>query len=217
VEIVLDEVEVRALGCLIEKEMATPEHYPLTLNSLTNACNQKSNRDPVSAYEEAAVERAAEGLREKGLATVLREGRTPKYMHSMVERFDLERPEVALLCELMLRGPQTAGELKGHAARLYGFKGIEEVEDVLKGLIEREQPFVIKLPRRPGRKEPRYMHLLAGEPEVSEGGQEPMKVSDKDDRVLKLEEDVAALRDELDELRKAFNDLKAAFHPDTAI
>lgn len=207
----LNEVEVRVLGCLIEKETTTPEYYPLSLNSLTNACNQKSNRNPVLSYDEETVSGALRGLREKGLSTTVQraDSRTAKYMHSLVERLDLEKGEIAVLCELMLRGPQTVGEIRGRAERMYAFKGIEEADSILRGLMERQEPLVLKLPRLPGRKEPRYAHLMSGMPEAGEEKTPPEEASQRDSRLERLEGEVSALRTELDELKSALSALKS--------
>ena len=163
-EPILNENEIRVLGCLIEKEMTTPDYYPLTLNALTNACNQKSNRDPVVDLEETDVVRALDALRMKGLAMQAHgEGsRVPKYRHSLAEKLFLEPEELAILCELFLRGPQTVGELRGRAGRMHDFEDLAQVEAVLQELMERQPPMAAKLPRQPGRKEHRYAHLLGG-------------------------------------------------------
>ncbi len=169
-EIQLTPTEARVLGCLIEKELSTPEYYPLTLNSLVAACNQKNNRDPVVEYDEKTVVRALEGLREKklGLRIDMATSRVPKYKHCIKDRFPLNEQQVALLCTLLLRGPQTPGELRGRSERLYPFRDLEQVDEVLQSLISGlEEALVMALPRQPGRKEIRYAHLLSGEPEVS--------------------------------------------------
>lgn len=218
-EITLNEIESRVLGCLIEKEITTPDYYPLTLNALTNACNQKSNRNPVVSYDETTVVRGLDDLSEKGLAKkVFAVGsRVQKYQHAFLDKFDLGRREVAVLCELMVRGPQTAGELRTHAGRMYEFKGLEEVDEVLQGLMEYEGPMVIKLPRQAGRKEQRYMHLFSGKPETKGIEQaaplEPaaMQTSGENDRIAKLEEELAMLRKEFDEMKQAFIEFKSQF------
>ncbi|MGE5892483.1 MAG: YceH family protein, partial [bacterium] len=163
-ETALTDVEVRVLGCLIEKAITTPDYYPLTLNALTNACNQKSNRNPVVSYEETTVVRGLDGLRDKGLANMVykADSRAPKYQHFFVEKLELSPGDVAVLCELMIRGPQTPGELRAHTERMHDFGGLEEIEGALRGLMEREHPLVVRLPRQPGRKEQRYAHLLSG-------------------------------------------------------
>ena len=215
--IVLTDVEARVLGCLIEKEKTTPDYYPLTLNALTNACNQKSNRNPVVSFEETAVVRGLESLQQKGLTEkiIKADSRVPKYQHLFGSRLDVTPRETAVLCELMLRGPQTTGELRGRADRIYKFADIHEVEEILTGLIKRDPPFVIKLPRQPGQKERRFAHLLSGTPEVSEAAQTvsdeaaTIKVRSENQRIQKLEEELAMLRTEFDILKSQFNDLKS--------
>jgi uncharacterized protein YceH (UPF0502 family) len=162
-DIILDDREIRILGCLIEKELTTPEYYPLSLNSLTNACNQKSNRNPVISYDEAVVEQGLDSLQSKGLArkTLTAGSRVDKYLHTILDRFDLSKPEMAVLCELMLRGPQTAGELRSRADRMSSFENLDKVEETLRGLMDHGPALIILLPREPGRKERRYAHLLS--------------------------------------------------------
>ena len=213
----LNEVEVRILGCLVEKELATPEYYPLTLNALTAACNQKSNRDPVLALEEAEVVRALDGLRIKGLARQSAEGvRAMKYCHCLSEKLLLEPPELAVLAELLLRGPQTVGELRGRAERMAALADLAAVEQVLQALMEREAPLVTRLPRQPGRKENRFAHLLAGEPEAAGEVAPPpeaarRQVMAENERIAQLEGEVAALRDEVAELRRMVEEFRAQF------
>ena len=166
--------EVRVLGCLVEKELATPEYYPLSLNALVNACNQKSNREPVMSLADAVVAAALERLRRGGLALQAAEGgRVAKFGHNLHGKLHLSDEETAVVCELLLRGPQTSGELRGRASRMRAFPDVAEVEAVLQGLIQREPPLVAKLPRQPGRKEHRYVHLFGGEPQVEEPGARP--------------------------------------------
>ena len=219
-EAFLNAVEVRALGALIEKKITTPEYYPLTLNSLTTACNQKSNRDPVVSLEEKTVVRALEGLREKGLARQISgvDMRVPKHYHLFDEKMGLTRPQVAALCVLMLRGPQTVGEIRGRSGRLYEFAGLEEVECVLVELAERtEGALVVQLARQPGRKESRYAHVLMGEPEEEDAQTEgpvdaaALEVRAENERIAALEEQVKALRDELADVRSAFAQFKEQF------
>ncbi|MCA1558360.1 MAG: YceH family protein, partial [Acidobacteria bacterium] len=158
---ILDEVEVRVLGALVEKQITTPEYYPLTLNALALACNQKSNRHPVVNYDEETVSHAVETLRAKNLVYVFygSTSRVPKYKHMMGEIFELTAQELALMCVLMLRGPQTVGELRGRTDRLYDFNGLDEIEETLSSLTGKEpQSLVSKLPRQPGQKEVRYAH-----------------------------------------------------------
>ncbi|MGB1716514.1 MAG: YceH family protein [Candidatus Latescibacterota bacterium] len=219
-EALLNSVEVRVLGALIEKEITTPEYYPLTLNSLTTACNQKSNRDPVVSLEEKVVVRALESLREKGLARQVSgvDMRVPKHYHLFDEKMGLTRPQVAALCVLMLRGPQTVGEIRGRSGRLYEFAGLEEVERVLVELAERtEGDLVVQLARQPGRKESRYAHVLMGEPEEEDAQTEgpvdaaALEVRAENERIAALEEQVKALRDELADVRSAFARFKEQF------
>jgi uncharacterized protein YceH (UPF0502 family) len=163
VEILLDNIEVRVLGAFIEKELTTPDYYPLSPNALTNACNQKSNRDPVLQLNESQVLDAVETLRKKGLAMQSQDGgRVVKYRHSLRERLYLEDQELAVLGELLLRGPQTPGEIRARADRMATLASLEEVDSVLQELIDKEPPLLCKLERQPGRKENRYAHLLAG-------------------------------------------------------
>jgi uncharacterized protein YceH (UPF0502 family) len=204
--------EVRVLGCLIEKEMTTPDHYPLTLNALTNACNQKSNRNPVCAYNETDVVKALDKLRFKGMALQASgEGsRVPKYRHSLVEKMHFEPEQLAILSELFLRGPQTLGELRTRCERMRPFTDLGAVENVLLELIEFEPTLVMKLPRQPGRKEQRYAHLLSGEPVLAESTETPppenarLKVIEEDERINRLEKEIADLRTEFEKFRTQF-------------
>ena len=195
----LDSVEARVLGCLMEKEAATPEYYPLSLNALTNACNQKSNRDPVVSYDDGIVEDALESLRDKGLVLRItgREVRVPKYAHRITEAFNLGRRESAVLCVLLLRGPQTMGELRQRTASMHSFDDLEAVEGTLTRLAENEpDPFVKRLERRVGFKEPRYAHLLCGDVQEAEAAPGPVPVGRHEpgrDRIAELEARVEAL------------------------
>lgn len=217
-DVLLNDVEVRVLGCLIEKELATPEYYPLSLNALTNACNQKSNRSPVMNLEEAEVVHALDSLRFKQLALVSAEGgRVTKYRHALMERLRLAPAELAILGELLLRGPQTAGELRSRAERMHSFTDLAAVEDAMRELMERTPPLITRLPREPGRKEHRFIHLFAGMPEpvVEDHASQqqatgPMGV-DENDRIAALEAELASLRAEVEELRKSVEDFKAQF------
>lgn len=217
-DIVLDDTEVRILGCLIEKEMTTPEYYPLSLNALTNACNQKSSRNPVVSYDETAVTHGLDSLQEKGLArkTLTQGSRVPKYLHAILDRFDLSRQEMAILCELMLRGPQTVGEIRSHAERMSAFENMEEVEKTLQGLMDYDPPLAIKLPRETGRKECRYIHLFSGsivtEKTAYDLPAEPAAPRiPAHERIIRLEEEIARLRTELEELKQAFAEFKSQF------
>jgi uncharacterized protein len=206
----LDMVETRVLGCLIEKEITTPEYYPLTLNALINACNQKSNRDPVLALDEDTVSEAIDRLRHRQLVTVLTGGsnRVPKYGHRVQDALNLGRRELALLCELLVRGPQTAGELKDRAGRMHRFSDLDEVEGCLRAMSEFPAGSLVKqLPRQPGRKESRFAHMLSGEPQ---GDDEPESVAAKplanalEQRLTQLEERVRLLETELARFRQQF-------------
>jgi uncharacterized protein len=217
-DILLNDIEVRVLGSLIEKEMSTPEYYPLTLNALTNACNQKSNRDPVMALEEAEVVRALDSLRQKGLAMQAAESsRVPRYAHALEAKLRLEPEELAIVCELLVRGPQTVGELRGRAERMYSFTDLSEVEQILADLSERQPPLVVKLPRQPGRKEPRLTHLLSGAPELSEempsAAPEAARrqVMAENERIAALEQEVTELRTQVAELQRLFAEFRAQF------
>jgi len=216
-EFTLNPIEVRVLGCLIEKDLATPEYYPLTLNALTNACNQKSNRDPAMALEEADVVRALDSLRFQRLAHHSAEGvRAAKYCHNLEGLLRLEPQELAVLAELLLRGPQTVGELRGRAERMRNFADLAAVEETLAALAERQPPLVIRLPRQPGRKEQRFAHLLAGIPETGEATPPPAepardRVLAENRRLAAVEEEVAALREEMAELRAQLTAFRAQF------
>ena len=213
----LNPSEERVLGALIEKELTTPEYYPLSLNSLTNACNQKSNRDPVLALEETEVVRALDGLRFKGLALQSGDGgRVPKYAHSANAKLHLDPAELALLCELLLRGPQTLGELRTRCERMHPFADLTAVEEVLNELAERELPLTAKLPRQPGRKESRYAQLLGAPPDTAAEPRAPeepatLRVRTEDGRLAALETEVARLGDELTALRAEFASFRRQF------
>ena len=201
----LDATEARVLGSLMEKEIATPDYYPLSLNALVNACNQKSNRDPVVSYGEEVVERAVDSLRAKGLAVRIMggESRVPKHGQRFTEKFNLGRREAAVLCVLILRGPQTVGELRGRSERLYTFDGLEAVESTLARLAEME--FVKKLPRQAGFKEQRWAHLLTGDVEVAEEAASTAERGPSDrERIAALERVVADLKREFEEFRRKF-------------
>lgn len=212
----ISEIEARILGALIEKELTTPEYYPLTLNSLTNACNQKSNRDPVMALEEGDLVRALDKLRMKGFARQSAEGgRVPKYCHCLGET--LPPPELAILAELLLRGPQTLGELRNRADRMTPFVDLAAVEETLQELQQFDPSLVTLLPRQTGQKEQRYAHLLAGEPQLTAAERQPapeaarLRVMEENERVALLETEVAALRAEVAELREIVADFKSQF------
>jgi len=213
--------EARVVGSLIEKQVTTPEYYPLTLNALVNACNQISNRDPAVSYDERIVSDALEDLRDKKLAREVRtaDGRVPKYRQVIEEVYPLSRAELAVVCVLLLRGPQTAGELRARTERLYPFSDISFVEATLEGLAAgtgERPPLAVKLPRQPGRKESRYAHLLSGPVEVDETPErgETSARSARgagDERAARLEEEVRALRAGLEELRREFAEFRKQF------
>ena len=205
----LSDIEARVLGSLIEKQVTTPEYYPLTLNALTLACNQKNNRNPVTSYAENQVADAVETLREKNLAYVFygSTSRVPKYKHVAPEVMHLSAPEVALICVLMLRGAQTLGELRGNGSRLHEFSSLEEVEQTLNGLITRDEPMVARLPRQPGQKEGRFAHLLSGEVSVDLIAAEPGRPA----RRAGLEEKVEALTAEVEKLKEQFEQFRKQF------
>jgi uncharacterized protein YceH (UPF0502 family) len=209
---------VRVLGCLIEKELATPEYYPLTLHSLASACNQKSNRDPVMSLAESDIAPALDALRFKQLALVSAEGgRVAKYRHILAEKMRLSPAEMAVLAEILLRGPQTLGELRGRAERMHPFPDIAGVELVLEELMARTPPVVARLPRQPGQKEQRFAHLFSGKPEPA--GNECASAPEADryrvlagnERITQLEEEVAGLREEVAGLRRLVEEFKSQF------
>jgi len=212
----INDVEARILGALMEKELTTPEYYPLTLNSLTNACNQKSNRDPVMHLEEEEVVRGLDKLRMKGFARLSGEGgRVPKYCHSLGEK--LAPPELAVLAELLLRGPQTLGELRTRCDRMSAFADSAAVEEVLADLQKYELQFATLLPRQPGQKEQRYAHLLSGEPVIQHAEKQlqpeaaRVKVMAENERLAALESEVALLKDEIAALKQIMGEFKAQF------
>jgi uncharacterized protein YceH (UPF0502 family) len=210
VQTILTDVEIRVLGALIEKQVTTPEYYPLSLNALTLACNQKNNRNPVTAFDEATVMSAVEDLREKNLTYVFygSNSRVPKYKHVMPEVLHLSPQEVALMCVLMLRGPQTLGELKDRGARLYEFQSLEEVETTLNSLATRDpDKLVVRLPRQPGQKE-------AGEVAIDslpEPRTQAAVAERSSDRVSRLESEIETLKQGYEELRAQFETFKRQF------
>ena len=211
---ILNEIEIRVLGSLIEKEKTTPEYYPLSLNALTNACNQKSNRDPVVSYDETTVIQAIDSLTDKKFAWRSDASRVTKYNQNFVKSKNLIDKEAALLCLLFLRGPQTIGELRGRSERLYRFEDMDEVKETLESLAEMEM--VTQLPKMPGRKEARYAHLLSGEPETTQDYRIHFEVNQSQGtqettRIENLENDIILLREELNELRKEFTEFKKMF------
>jgi len=209
----LTKVETRLLGALIEKDITTPDYYPLSLNALVSACNQKSNRDPVMNLGEDAVRDALLSLNAKGLAGPVSsaDSRVPKYEHRLQEAFNLPRAETAVLCVLLLRGPQTPGELRGRTERMHRFEELSDVHSALQRLIQRDPPLVQMLPRQPGTKETRYIHLLSGEVETAElPAQEPAASADGE-RIACLESEIASLKAEFAMLRNDFREFQKKF------
>ena len=204
--------EVRVLGVLAEKQLSTPDYYPMTTNALTQGCNQKTNRDPVVQYSEGLVQETLDLLIRKHLAGTVTGAsmRTVKYRHALTEAFRLTEAELAVLAVLLLRGPQTLGEVRSRTTRLHAFETLEEAEAAVEALRTREEPLVVELERQPGQKEARFAHLLAGEPEV-QAASEPVPLSTSPTRLQALEEEVAQLRAELDSLRADFTAFRAEF------
>lgn len=215
-ELMLTPNEIRVLGCLMEKEVSTPEYYPLTINALTNACNQKSNRDPVMTLSNHEVEQTLESLRfsHKLVSLVHTAGsRAHKYKHTIPMRFAWSPEQRAILCELFVRGPQTPGELRGRASRLFPFDKIEAVDQVLEELKNNpHRPLVTQLPREPGRRESRYIHLLSGPPDLTametSSRSAPTIARVEDGATEALETEVKSLREDLTRLQQAFEELK---------
>jgi len=214
VNITVNEVEARVLGALIEKEITTPDYYPLSLNALVNACNQKNNREPVMTLDESSVRTALYNLQAKRLAgrAGSADSRVTKYEHRIQEVFNFTRAETAIIDVLLLRGPQTPGELRGRSERMYRFEELSDVQATLERLIERDPPLVKMLPRQPGTKESRYAHLLSGD---VEGGGEPAgstapvaRGGIADERLARLEIEVAELKKEIAELKTQLESLK---------
>src|SRR5579871_1996793 len=209
-DILLNEVETRVLGALVEKELTTPEYYPLSLNALVNACNQKSNRDPVMNLDEDSVREALRSLEKKGLAGPADNmvSRVTKYEHRLQEAYNFTRHETAVLAELLLRGPQTPGELRTRADRMHKFEDLGIAMSTLQRLMKREPPLVKVLPRQPGTKEARYAHLLSGDVELPQ--QESSSAiaaagsGDGRDRIARLEDHVESLQTEIAELKQQF-------------
>lgn len=222
----LNPVEIRVLGALIEKQLSTPEYYPLSLNALINACNQLSNREPVVSYDEETALKALDALRKKGLVRAISgpDMRVPKYAHSVEDFFNLAIQEIAVLCVLMLRGAQTIGEIRGRSGRLYEFADLSEVELTIQGLVDRSpQALVIKLARQPGTKESRYSHLLGGMVEVEQKINEKVNEkifdthqaekisSNENERISKLEKEVEELKEQLLKISQEFSEFKKQF------
>jgi len=218
----LNEIEVRVLGSLIEKDITTPDYYPLSLNALVNACNQKNNRDPVMMLNEESVRQALSSLQEKRMAGPAggADSRVTKYEHRLQEVFNFDRRETAVVCVLLLRGPQTPGELRGRTERMCRFETLDDVEATLKKLMEREPSLVVVLPRQPGTKESRYMHLFSGEPPQTHFSQQRREVghptiegtaSPNEQRIANLEAEVSALRQEVADLKRQVTEFTEQF------
>jgi uncharacterized protein len=216
----LNDIECRVLGSLIEKDITTPDYYPLSLNALVNACNQKNNRDPVMTLGEASVREALATLQEKRMAGPASgaDSRVAKFEHRLQEVFNFDRREIAVVCVLLLRGPQTPGELRGRTDRMYHFETLDDVVSALDRLAQREPPLVCMLPRQPGTKESRYMHLVSGEP-AGLLAQAPSPLTEAsfipapagNDRVSLLENEVFQLRQELAEIRRQLAEFRKQF------
>ena len=215
--LLLDQIETRVLGALVEKELTTPEYYPLSLNALVNACNQKSNRDPVMNLDEDAVHVAMRSLDKKGLAGAADNmvSRVTKYEHRLQEAYNFTRHETAILAELLLRGPQTPGELRSRADRMHKFDDLGIVQSTLQRLMKREPPLVKLLARQPGMKEARYAHLLSGDVEVAEAGPTarvvPSGSGSGGDRIARLENQVETLESEIADLKQQFAAFRKQF------
>jgi hypothetical protein len=216
VKILLNHAEARVLGSLIEKDITTPDYYPLSLNALINACNQKSNREPVLTLDEETVRLALRNLQEKKLAGPVSgaDSRVTKYEHRLQEVFNFDRRETAILCVLLLRGPQTPGELRGRTERMHRFDDLSEVQSALQSLMQREPPIAKVLPRQPGTKEARYMHLFCGDVEPVEMAASSATAASSEidlERIERLENEVASLRKEIADLKQQFEDLQTEF------
>jgi uncharacterized protein YceH (UPF0502 family) len=211
----LNAIEARVLGALIEKDITTPDYYPLSLNALVNACNQKSNRDPVMTLDEDAVREALSSLAEKRLAGTVSsaDSRVPKYEHRVQEVFNLTRAETAVLCVLLLRGPQTLGELRGRTERMFHFNDLSEVQSALQRLAERQPALVKMLAKQPGTKEARYAHLLSGDVGFAAPAAEAVVTSaaPENSRVTRLEDELGNLKSELATLKQQFEDFRKQF------
>jgi uncharacterized protein YceH (UPF0502 family) len=216
--IILSEKETRVLGSLVEKELTTPEYYPLSLNALVNACNQKSNRDPIMKLDEDVVRQALRTLEKKGLAGPADNmvSRVSKYEHRLQEAYNFTRHEIAILSELLLRGPQTPGELRSRADRMHKFDDLGIVLSTLQRLMRREPPLVTVLPRQPGTKEVRYAHLMSGDVAVAAQEERPSGIAVQNalsevERITRLEEQVAGLLTEVADLKQELASFRKLF------
>ena len=204
----LSDQEIRVLGSLIEKSRTTPDYYPMTLNSLTAACNQKSARKPVVEYDEGTIILTLDSLKKKGLISTATGGssRSTKYKHNLAILFPIVPAQLAIICLLLLRGAQTPGELNTNSGRLFEFETLDEVNEVIEQLVNFEPAFLVQLPKRTGQKEVRYMHLFGGEPQIEEDEHfaEPARnsVNELEQRIQTLEENYAQLKADLDKLMK---------------
>jgi hypothetical protein len=213
VDLVLSAVEARVLGALVEKDITTPEYYPLSLNALVNACNQKSNREPVMTLDEETVREALAGLQAHRVAGPAggADSRVTKYEHRLQEVFNFDRRETAVLCVLLLRGPQTPGELRGRTERMYRFETLEDVQGALQKLMGREPPLTKILPRQPGTKESRYAHLLSGEEEGTIEAGAAVRADGEGSGIDELRHEVAELRREVESLKVQFATFRKQF------
>jgi uncharacterized protein YceH (UPF0502 family) len=214
-DLILTDTEARVLGALIEKDITTPEYYPLSLNALVNACNQKSNRDPVMQLDENTVRDALSGLQEQRLAGPAggADSRVTKYEHRTQEVFNFTRAETAVLCMLLLRGPQTPGELRGRTERMHHFETLDDAQSAIQKLMQRQPPLAKVLPRQPGTKESRYVHLFSGDasvPEMPQPGVSAIHHGDND-RITRLEGEVGSLRREITELKQQLEGFRKQF------
>ena len=217
----LTPIEARVLGSLVEKEVTTPDYYPLSLNALVNACNQKNNRDPVMTLDEDAVRNALSGLQSQRLAGPAggADSRVTKYEHRLQEVYNFSRGEIAVLCVLLLRGPQTPGELRGRTERMHRFEDLDQVQAALQRLMQREPPLAAVLPRQPGTKEARYAHLMSGDVEYAAPEHSPTASpitsgsadSDLRDRIAQLEQTVAELKSRIEELSQELSEFRRQF------
>ncbi len=218
-DIILNEVETRVLGSLVEKDVTTPDYYPLSLNALVNACNQKNNRDPVMNLDDETVRQALATLQDKRLAgpTSSADSRVTKYEHRLQEAFNFTRGETAILCVLLLRGPQTPGELRGRTERMHRFEDLTEVQSTLQRLMQRDPPLVRVLARQPGTKEARYKHLLGGDTEDTQDvapAPSPATVRSNPadaDRIARVSDELTNLRKEVADLKQQFADFRKQF------
>jgi len=215
VNIQLNKVEARVLGALVEKDITTPDYYPLSLNALVNACNQKNNRDPVMSLDENAVREALDTLQTKRLAgaTSSADSRVTKYEHRLQEVFNFRRDETAVICVLLLRGPQTPGELRGRTERMHLFNDLDEVQSTLQRFIQRNPPLIAMLARQPGTKESRYMHLFSGDVDSWQPPSNSVTspITSDGDRIADLETAVAGLEKEIAELKREFAKFQQQF------